>query len=96
MREPSEKDLPLVPHQTWPFGGRYRNQGGKEVQNKKEVGFRVPGGEQKISDRAGRVGSHDRSRDQTVSVLNNHFLLLTHTIKGLRASSSSVISLEFY
>lgn len=72
MGEPSQKDLPLVPHQTWLFGGRYRNQGGKEVQNKKEVGFRVPGREQKISDRAGRVGAHDGSRDQAVSVLNNH------------------------
>lgn len=26
--------------------GRYRSQAGKEVQNKKEVGFSVPGGEQ--------------------------------------------------
>lgn len=36
--------------------GEAQKPRGKEVQNKKEVGFRVPGGEQKISDRAGKSG----------------------------------------
>lgn len=35
--------------------GRYRSQGEREVQNKKEAGFRVPGGEEEICDQGAVV-----------------------------------------
>lgn len=85
MRQSSEKDLPSATYQTWTFLAGTEAKGERRSKTKRKWGS----GSQKENRRSvaglaeqkglGVLWSHDQTRDQMVSVLNSHFLVLIYT-----------------